>query len=169
MKKAVLASLVLGVLFTSCTRPLVTGRDYKMEPLSQTFNAAKVAVVEAAEMALTSLDYKVEYVNADDGALRTGWRPTTIDSHYLELFGRQDYGANGAYYHMTIRIESVAPSVSKVIVATPIRSIVAKMKTSHRLEKKFLAKLGDMLRPADIDVTNIGVMEKTRPITEPQP
>jgi len=167
--KAFVACVGLAVLLTACTRPLVTGRDYEMEPISQSYNAPVVAVVEAAEQTLENLDYKIEYVNADEGVLRTGWRPVTVDSHYVDVFGKQDYGANGAYYYLTVRIEPEAPSVSHVTVAAPIRSIVALIHTTHRLEKKFLAKLGDQLRPANIDVTNIGIVDPNRPVISVPP
>lgn len=157
-------SILFAVLFASfglaaCTTPLVTGRDIETEPVSQTFNAPAIASFEAAEKALRDMDYNVEYANKDEGVLRTGWQPTTIDSHYLEVFGRPDYGANGAYYYMMVRITADGPNMSTVQVSAPLRTIVSRMWSTHRQEKKFLAKVRNMLLPGDMQITNIGVVE----------
>lgn len=160
--RVIIVALLIGVtsvVLFSCTRPLVTGRDYAMQPIAQTFSVPAVAAFEAAEQALRDMDYKVEYANKDQGILRTGWMPTEIDSHYLDLFGREDYGTTGAYYHLAVRIINEGVGESIVEVAAPIRSVVAKVRSSHRKEKKFLSKVADQLRPADVKVTNIGVVE----------
>lgn len=163
MRKLTLSSLlmttmILGVV--ACKEPLVRGRDKEMEPLSKSFEATSTETFEAAKEALIELGYKIEYDNIDAGALRTAWEPTTADSHYLELFGKEDYGASASYYHLAVKISSEGYEKSVVTVSAPLRTIVAKMKTSHRVERKFLSNVEDRLRPADIQVTNVGVIQK---------
>ncbi len=160
--KTQLAVLFLGaviMLLQACTTPLVSSRDLALKPISRTFNAPAIAAFEAAEQALRDMDYKVEYADQDQGVLRTGWMSTTADSHYVELFGREDYGPTGAYYHLTVRITVEGPGSSVVEVSAPLRTIITRMNSSYRQEKKFLAKVKNLLRPADIQVTNIGVVE----------
>lgn len=160
MKWTLTLTLLIACSAVACSRPLVTGRDVEMKSVTMSFNAPLIATFEAAEQALRNMDYKVEYADKDQGVLRTGWMPTKVDSHYLELFGRRDYGITGAYYHVAVRITADGPSVSKLEVSAPIRTIISRMHSSHVIEKKFLAKVKDLLRPADIQVTNIGVVEK---------
>lgn len=153
---SVLALIFLG---TACSKPLVHGRDREMEPLTREFSAPQTDVFEAAEQALKDLNYKVEYANKYEGVLRTGWKPTTADSHYIELFGREDYGTNASYYHLAVRVEK-ADGKTSVEVSAPVRGIVGKMKTSHRVESALLDEIADQLRPADVHPTNIGIVEK---------
>ncbi len=153
--------VILGIgSLAACNTPLVTGRDIAMKPVYKTFSSPVVATFEAAEKALNDMDYKVEYADKDQGVLRTGWMPTTADSHYLDLFDYKDYGVTGSYYHLTVRITEDGPSKSIVEVQAPLRTIVTRMKSSYRQEKKFLARVRNYLRPADIEVTNIGVVER---------
>lgn len=155
----VIALLVSSILGTSCSKPMVQGRDREMEPLTRTYSAPEEDVFEATEQALKDLKYKVEYANKYDGVLRTGWKPTTIDSHYVALFGRKDYGTTGSYYHLAVRMKQ-EDGKTLVEVQAPVRGIVAKMKTSHRVESDLLDEIADNLRPADVNITNIGVVEK---------
>lgn len=155
----VIALLITPFLWTACSKPLLHARDREMEPLSRTYSAPQVDVFEAAEAALKELNYKVEYANKDDGVLRTGWQPTPIDSHYVDLFGREDYGTTASYYHLAVRIEA-ADGKSTVEVEAPIRGIVGKMKSSHRKERQLLDQIADQLRPADVHLSNIGIVEK---------
>lgn len=156
----VMAAFSLSVL-AACSRPLVQGRDREMEPLTRSYQASSLAVFDGAEEALEDMGYKVEYANKYDGVLRTGWQSTTIDSHYIELFDRADYGTNGSYYYLALRIEEKEPGKSTVTITAPIRGIIGiPMKSSHRIERKVLSRIEDNIRPADIEVTNIGVVEK---------
>jgi copper chaperone CopZ len=160
MKKMSFVFLCLIVL-SACNKPIIEGRDLETTPLTQIFRVPADAAFDAAEHVLTALDYKVEYADKDKGVLRTGWISTTTDSHYVDLFGREDYGTTGAYYHLAVRISSVEGG-AKVEVSAPLRTIVVKMDSSGRKEKKVLAKIEDMLRPADIRVTNIGAIHKVQ-------
>lgn len=155
----VICLVVQAGLWMACNKPLVHGRDREMDPLTRTYSAPEIAVFEAAEAALKDLGYKVEYANSYEGVLRTGWRPTSIDSHYVDLFGREDYGTTGSYYHLAVRMEQEG-SKTTVTVTAPLRGIVGKVKTSHRKEKQLLSQIEDHLRPADVHITNIGVVEK---------
>lgn len=159
--KMMTKAILLGFLifsFIGCSKPMVTGKDVAMEPVIKSFNAPREAVFEAANQALRDMKYKVEYADLDQGALRTGWVPTTADSHYIELFGREDYGVTNAYYHLAVRLSEEDDRMT-VEVSAPLRTIIAKMHSSHRQEKKFLSKMKDFLRPADFKVTNIGTLD----------
>jgi len=151
--------LAMAMMSMACTKPLVNGRDREMEPIVKVFSVPTIDAFEAAEQALNDLGYNVEYANRHEGSLRTGWKPTTVDSHYIELFDSRDYGTNASYYYLAVRIQQEG-NKSQVTVVAPIRGIVGMMKTSHRQEKKLLDQMADYLRPGDLKVTNIGVIEK---------
>lgn len=149
---AVAFSLLLG---SSCNKAMVTGRDLDTEPVVHEFTAPYPEVFLAARQALRDMEFKVEYYNEEQGIIRTGWMPVTSDSHYVDVFGRPDYGANGAYYHFAIRMQDLG-NKTRVQVQAPLRTIVAKMYSSHREENRLLKRVRHLVRPADFKVTNVG-------------
>ena len=161
MKPFILFSIgcTLLVSLLSCTKPMVIGHDRPTEPIRKGFSSPSVAVFEAAEQALKQMDFKVEYADQDQGVLRTGWVPTTADSHYIELFGQKDFGVTNSYYHLAIRIEEGGEKVV-LEVSAPLRTMVAKMQSSHFQEKRFLSKVKNLLRSADFKVTNVGAIDE---------
>jgi hypothetical protein len=146
-----LLTVVLG-----CNRVVVRSRDVLMTPLVKNLKADYRTVFNASRTVLENMEYKIQYVNEDEGTLKTGWMSTTIDSHYVEVFDRPDYGVTNAYYHLAIGIQSVGEG-TRISVSAPLRTVVGNMHSSHVIEKKFLSKLADLLRPADIEITNVGV------------
>ena len=49
---------------------------------------------------------------------------------------------------------------TEVEVAAPARAIVRHIKSSYRVEKKFLSKLHNQVRGADLHMSNVGVKDK---------
>ncbi|MDO8644632.1 MAG: hypothetical protein Q7S00_06690 [bacterium] len=136
---------------------MVYAKDRPVEPKVKEFNAAPQATYEAAREVLKTLGYKIAYENAEKRLLRTGWLPTTVDSHYVELFDKPDYGTTGAYYRLEFSLEEKEGKVLAVLSASP-RSLVPNIKSSGRVEKKIFSRMADLLRD-DIEITNVGVQE----------
>ncbi|MBI1909330.1 MAG: hypothetical protein HYS22_04090 [Deltaproteobacteria bacterium] len=158
MKKQTLALLAGILILAGCTKPLIYGKDRPVDPVSQAFPASEQETYTAAKEVLKTLGYKIAYDNQEKRTLKTGWRSTSIDSHYVELFGRPDYGTVGAYYQLVVEIGEREGKSEVTITAQP-RSIVPNLKSSGRVEKKVLARMADLLRSDDIQVTNIGLQE----------
>lgn len=158
MKKTCWGLILAVVVLTGCTKPLIYGKDRPVEPILQTFAASPVETYRAAKEALKNRGYKIAYDSEEKLLLRTGWRSTTVDSHYVDLFGRKDYGTVGAYYQIIVQVGEREGKSEATVTAQP-RSIVPKLKTSGRVEKKILAEMADLLRSDDIQVTNVGLQE----------
>lgn len=165
MKKIAIVILTgltgLGCLFslTGCTKELVYGKDHESPPISQNFRQGSQEIFAASKITLQNLGYKIDFEDEEKGYIKTGWTPTEADSHYLELFDRQDYGTFSAYYQLEVRIKP-SDAETEVEVAAPSRCIVRHIKSSFRAEKKFLSKLKNQLRGSDLQMSNVGVKDQ---------
>lgn len=154
----VLIALSLG----ACTKVMVYGKDRPVDPVVRHYAATPQDVYAAAKSVLTEMGYKIGFDSDKRYRLRTGWQPTTADSHYVELFGRKDYGTVGAYYRIHLYVEESDGASDVSIMSTP-RSTVPNVKSSGRVEKKILDLIANQLRPDDIEITNVGLQEKRTP------
>lgn len=143
-----------------CTKELVYGRDFYTDPVHETFDNDRISVMAASQKVLENLGYEIQVTDESKGELITGWRPVEAESHYLKLFERPDYGAaDGAYYQLTVDLTDVN-SRMKVAVGTKVKTIVGKLDSSKKVERRFLDQLRDQLRPSLIELTNVGVRKK---------
>lgn len=145
---------------SSCNTPLVgarVARDIKY--VSEVFPAGKEATYYALRWALKNHGYPVAEENIKKGYFKTSWVPTTSDSHAMEVFGRPDFGVNGAYFRMDVNIISEGPDSSRVEVGSEIKSVASGVKSTGIEEKRILREAGRFLRVSEPNITNLGIEE----------
>lgn len=164
LHRVLILILMIGLWFSLtaqlCTKELVYGRDFYTDPIHETFPNGKGSVMAAVQKTLDKMGYETQVVDESKGEYITGWKPVAVDSHYFNLFDRRDYGAaDGAYYQLVVSLSDVGSRV-KVGVGTKVKTIVGKLKSTDRVERKVLAQLRDYLRSPVIELTNVGVKQK---------
>jgi hypothetical protein len=159
MKKFLILLVGLGLMVTGCTKELVFGKDQPSPPISEIFRQGPDEIYEAAKVVLKNLEYKIDFDDKDRGFIKSGWVAAKADSHYLDLFDRQDYGTFSAYYQLEVRIKG-SDAETEVEVAAPARCIARHITSSHRAEKKFLSKLKTEVRGSDLHMSNVKVTDK---------
>ncbi len=152
MKMTLLMSVL--ILMTGCNRVVVHGKVRPLEGVTRTYQSAQEKTLEAARQTLSLLGYTIE--EEGPSTLKTRWISTEATSHYTDYFDQKDYGTVGAYYRLEVSITQET-GLSIVQVLAPVKSLVGHQKSSLRAEKRFLAKLGDLLRREDFEMTNVGV------------
>ncbi len=143
---------------SACQRKILYSKDREMKSVSRLFNTSADEAFRAGREAVTRLGYRVERENIPQKTLQTGWISTKANSHYVDLFDHQDYGTVGAYYRLELRVEE-SEGKALVEVSAPVRSIVGRMKSSQREEKKVLQKIADLVRREDFELSNVGAEE----------
>lgn len=159
-KNYFLGMILVGLLsFTACNKVILHSRDKDFDPAVKTFSAPPEDAFNAAKEALLSRGYKISREDKSDNTLKTAWLSTKADSHYLDLFDRKDYGTVGAYFRIVVHVTD-KNGKSEVEISAPIRSIVTgRVRTSYYEEKRIFAKMTDLLRKDDFEITNVGVEE----------
>ncbi len=155
MRKMTAVILLLGVL-AACAKPLATGTTYTMDSVGDTYSAGANAVYYGVRWALAARGYPVGYEDLQNGTVVTSWVPVKATSHYLQPFRSKDYGVNGAYHQLELR---VAPSggVTGVTVTSRVKSIVQGLHSSGEEERAVLQEIKNYLHGTDVNVTNVGV------------
>lgn len=143
-----------------CTKALVYGKDYRTQPKAELYENGFNEVMETTVKTLENMGYKVHHIDEAKGQVVTGWMPVESDSHYFDLFGRKDFGASdGAYYQLIVDFFQVGSKV-KVSISTVAKTIVGRLHTNNKLERKIHRQLADLLRAPQIQMTNVGVDKK---------
>ena len=137
---------------------MVYGKDRPADPLEKKFHGSVTDTFESSKKALEMLGYKIQEASSERGIVKSGWRSTKPNSHYLDIFNRKDYGTTGTYYQVVIQIEEEG-GMSTVAVSTPVRSLINHVTSSYREERKILDKIGDLLRRDDFELTNVGIKD----------
>lgn len=161
MKKHYILPVLLFVVAVSygCSKPLATARvSEDVRYVSDTLNADKKGAYHAVRWALKINGYPIATENENAGVITTVWMPTKSDSHALMLFDRYDFGVNGAYYQLDVRVESVEGK-TRVSIGSRIKSVVADLKSTGIEERRVLNEAKDYLRTGEPEVTNIGLEE----------
>lgn len=152
--------LWFGLTGQTCTKEIVYGKDYITQPKSAWFSNDKETVMSAVQKTLEQFGYQIHNIDGERGRITTGWQPVLGDSHYYNLFGHRDYGiSDGAYYQLTVDLAQEG-SQMKVLVGTTIKTVVGKLETSGKLERRIIDQLETYLRPSQIEMTNVGVRKK---------
>lgn len=150
----------LLLLTSACTKVVVRAKENKTTPVTKSYSTNLETAFEKSRQTLEKLGYSFLQADAMTNVIETRWQPTTSDSHYLLLFGRRDYAANqGGYYKLVVTAEQQGSTVG-VSVYTVLQTVSGKLESSEVLEKRFLHKLSDALRSAQIEVNNTGMFEK---------
>lgn len=153
-------TVFMTLICGACTKVVVRANEVKTNAVTKNYKTDLASVYEQSKITLEKMGYTLLQNDEAMQTLETRWQPTTSDSHFLPLFGRRDYSANqGGYYKLHIESEEQGSQV-EVRVSTVLKSISGKLETSEVLEKRFLAKLSDALRSAQIEVNNVGMEEK---------
>jgi len=154
------AALWLTLDAQGCTKKIVYSRNYNTQPRTSLYYADKTALMENARRIIENLDYSILSYETETGKIVTGWKPVESDSHYLNLFGRKDFGnTDGAYYQLVIDVIPEGPKL-KVLASTTVKTIVGKLNTNNVVERRFLDKLDNVMRSPQIEITNVGMEKK---------
>jgi hypothetical protein len=164
IKKTFLTIILIGLWMSTtgqlCTKELAHGKNYTTAPVKQYYVSDLASVTKNVQRILQENGFEVLSVDESRGRITTGWRPTGVDSHYCNFFGRRDYGASdGAYYQLTADMSDENSKI-KVNLSTTVKSLVGKMESSGVVERKIFTKLDDYLRSPQIEMTNVGVRNK---------
>lgn len=153
------AFYLLPFTFSACAHPAYEGREVTTKTFSRQFTTDANQAYYAVRWALKTDGYAITEEDLQNGLVKTGWLATKVDSHYLNVFGRRDYGVNGGYYMLDVVIKPPEGGQTEVSITSHVKSIMANLKSSGIEEKKILRKIADYLRSPNIKVTNIGVEE----------
>jgi len=157
LQKAVALSFILfGLTVVACSKPALYGTIQEADEVVQYYQVPPADAFKATKEALTFRGYSLKTVDDTAMTIETFWQPTTADSHYVEVFGRRDYGTVGAYYRLAVKVTPRGEG-SKVAITNVAKSIISNLKSSHRTEDAVFEKVSDFTRKRDIQVTNIGL------------
>lgn len=151
---AVIAFSALGL--TQCAKPILYGKVQQVSVVRKGFNASYDQVYAATQWALSQLDYSTEEASKQRGTFITDWKPSTPDSHYVQVFGRPDYGTVGAYYHLDLALYQEHGKI-QVAIRSISKSVVSHLHSTLIEEKNVLDRIEEYLRGKEIEVTNLGI------------
>lgn len=152
----VLVSCLLGL---GCATPLAEGKLISGEPVSKIISADANSIYHAIKRAMDEFGYPAGIEDLPGGVVESKWVPVGAGSHYVDLFEGKDFGANGAYYKMVVKIKPLESGKCMVEARTDVKSIVNGMKSTGDKERDILAKIALHARGYDVTVTNLGVEE----------
>ncbi len=143
-----------------CTKKIVYSKNFNTQPRKSFYYADKTSVMENTRKLLENLNYSILGYETETGKIVTGWKPVESDSHYLNLFGRKDFGnTDGAYYQLVVDVLPDGPKM-KVLVSTTVKTIVGKLETNGIIERRVIEKLDNVMRSPQIEITNVGMEKK---------
>jgi hypothetical protein len=159
MKRIAVAFILCAALLGGCSKPLAQAKVVDdLNFLSRDYAANANDAYYAVRWALKEVGIPVESEDLPSGVIKTKWVPVTSDSHYVETFGRPDYGVTNSYHQLEIHI-SFEGGRSVVKVASRAKTLASNFKSSGVIERKVLDATGDYLRGAEPTITNLGISE----------
>ena len=158
MKRCLAAVCSLGVVvwFCSCAKPMAIATAKPQKAVSQTFANEPNEVYAAVRWALQTNGYPIETDDKQAGSLVSRWVATKIDSHYVKVFGRKDYGVTGAYHRLEANLIPEEGG-TRLEMISDVQSVVSTIYSSGKEEKMILEKAADYLRDPSVAVTNLGL------------
>ena len=158
MKKLLFIVLSVAMATLSCAKVFRVATPSQPHYYKQTFSSNANDLYYALRWALRTYGYPIAEEDLQNGVIKTHYVPVKAYSHYLELFNRHDFGINGAYHQLEVRL---VPQNGKteVQVGSRIQSIVAHLKSAGTEEQMILDKVADYLRNQNVQVTNLGLRE----------
>lgn len=151
--------LILSLALMSCSKPLATAKVAKDTGfVSGSFATGTTEAVAAVRWALKINGYSIANENLQEGVITTTWVPTKTDSHGIELFNRRDFGVNGAYHQLEVRVSSENGRI-RIDVGSRVKTLVANLKSTGIEERKVLSEVGNYLRTSEPNLTNVGLDE----------
>lgn len=159
MRITSLVLILAAAMLAACSKPLATARIAPdVEYLSRSYAATANDTYYAVRWALTEAGLAVASEDLAAGVITTKWAPVTSDSHYVDVFGRRDYGVTNSYYQLDLRI-SFDGGRALVQAAARAKTLAARFKSSGIQERKVLDLIGAYLRTNEPEVTNLGINE----------
>lgn len=154
---------ILLVSTAACVKPALTAKEQTLTPVDRIFEADANQAYYAIRWALAAAGYPVGAEDLQNGLIATTWVPTKVGSQYLDPFDRheqtsRDWGNNSGYFKMAFHVQPESGK-TRVTVTAYVRSVVANLKSSGEQEQLVLNKVGDYLRGADPEVTNVGIKD----------
>lgn len=141
-----------------CAKVYRTAEPSDPKFIERQFLATPNEVYYALQWALKVSDYPIAEENLAGGIIHTRYVPVKATSHYVEIFGRKDYGVTGAYHQLEVQVLP-AGEETKVRIGSRVKGIVSNLKSSFTEEKKVLADVSNYLRDPNVRITNLGVKE----------
>jgi hypothetical protein len=151
-----LGLVLAATLLAACSKPLLYGNLQETEEIVKTYQVPPAEAFRAAKEALLFKGYSLKQEDPTNFILETYWQPSTADSHYVNVFGRKDFGTVGSYYRLVVKITPKGNG-SRVGISNVAKSFISNLKSSQQEEDKIFEKISDFTRKQDIQVTNIGL------------
>jgi hypothetical protein len=140
----------------ACSKPKLYGTIQEADEIVKNYQVPPEEAFRAAKEALAFRGYSIKNVDETAMTIETYWQPSTADSHYVEVFGRRDYGTVGSYYRLMVKVTPRANG-SSVAITNVAKSFISNLKSTQQAEEQVFEKINDFTRKRDIQVTNIGV------------
>ncbi|MFA4874285.1 MAG: hypothetical protein WC690_02990, partial [bacterium] len=135
MKKALIFCALIALAFVSCSKPMASAKVAKdVQYYSHTYAANANDTYYAVRWALKEVGMPVATEDLNAGIITTKWEPATSDSHYVDTFGRPDYGVTNSYHQLEVQI-STDQGRSLVKVGSRIKALAARVKSSGVMER----------------------------------
>lgn len=159
MRIQALALVLAAMTLAACSKPLATAHIAPdVEYIGRSYAANANDTYYAVRWALNEAGLPVASEDLTAGIITTKWVPVTSDSHYIDVFGRRDYGVTNSYYQLDLRI-SFDGGRAQVQAAARAKTLAARFKSSGIQERKVLDLIGAYLRTGEPEVTNLGINE----------
>lgn len=154
------SSLVLLAMTTqfACTKVYRTAKPTEPKLYKKTFAANPNQIYYALRFALKKQGYPIAEEDLKGGVIKTRYVPVKAASHYVAVFGHKDFGVNGAYHQLEVRL---LPQEGKTLVeiGSRIQAVLSPVKSSGAEEQMILEGIADYLRLPSVQVTNLGLQE----------
>ena len=159
MRILTVLAIVAALFLSACSKPMAYGHIAQpIEYFSNDYAASPNDAYYAVRWALKDAGYPVEKEDLPGGIITSKWLPVTAGSHYVEIFGRRDYGATNSYYQLEVRI-TPGSGRTLVKVGSRVKTLAHNLKSSGVEERKVLAFVGNYLRSNEPNLTNLGLQE----------
>lgn len=160
MKKAILTAAVLACVGVGCTKIYRVAKPTAPVLFKQKYSAGANEIYYALRWALKTYGYPIAEEDFQNGVIKTRYVSVRAHSHYIEVFGRKDYGVSGAYHQLEVRLQPQGSGgQTEVQIGSRVQAVVSNLKSNGSEEKMILAKISDYLRSPTVPVTNLGVQE----------
>lgn len=156
MMKKILLLLCCLVPFTACTKVFRVAKPSSPHYFKRTYAASPNDIYYALRWALRTHGYPIAEEDLQNGVIKSRYVPVKARSHYLKLFGRQDFGVSGGYHQMEVRLVPRGGN-TEVQIGSRIESMVVHLQSAGTEEGMILEKIADYLRSPQAQVTNLGV------------
>lgn len=157
MKWQLLFFLILSSLL-SCNKTYRVAKPIEPHFFEKTFPASPNEVYYGLRWALRTYGYPIAEEDHQNGVMKTRFVPVGPKSHYIPVFDRKDYGVNGAYHRLEVRLVPKG-GATEVQIGSRIQSVVAKIHSSGSEEEMILEKVATYLRSPNVQATNLGIQE----------